>query len=177
MKIRILRASDAQMYWEIRLEALKNNPEAFASSYEELITRKSPIEQVAKNLEQDNCYTFGAFNKEELVGVVTLVQEHQFKLRHRASIFAMYVKPEKRGSGIGKALMRTAIQKAESVKEIMKLNLTVISTNHAAKALYKSLGFKLFGFEEKALMVGNTFYDEEHMVRFLESTAGPNPND
>lgn len=168
MEIRILRATDAQMYWEIRLEALKTNPEAFASSYEELLTRKNPVEKVAKNLERDKSYTFGAFDQEELVGIVTLVQEPLLKLKHRASIYAMYVKPNYRGAGIGKALMRTAIQKAESIKEIAKLNLSVVSTNYAAKALYTNLGFKVFGYEEKALMVGATFYDEEHMVRFLE---------
>lgn len=34
MEIRILSKSDAQVYQEVRLSALKNNPEAFGSTYE-----------------------------------------------------------------------------------------------------------------------------------------------
>ncbi|GKU81501.1 hypothetical protein NCCP28_08970 [Niallia sp. NCCP-28] len=35
MEIRILHTEDASVYQDIRLEALKNHPEAFGSSYEE----------------------------------------------------------------------------------------------------------------------------------------------
>ena len=34
MAIRILNKSDAKLYQEVRLSALKNNPEAFGSTYE-----------------------------------------------------------------------------------------------------------------------------------------------
>ena len=167
MKIKLLTPADASAYWELRLEALQQSPEAFASSYEEAIQRTNPIEQVENNLRTEGNYTFGAFDQNKLVGMVTLIQESSLKLKHRANIFAMYVSPVTRGQGVGKALVTEAINKAKTIEGIEKLNLSVVSSNEAAKNLYKRLGFKVFGVEEKALKVEGTYYNDEHMVLFL----------
>ncbi len=95
--------------------------------------------------------------------MVTLVQEDKIKLRHKANIFGMYVSPEMRGSGIGKALLLEVIEKAKSIKEIEKLILTVVSTNKQAIKLYSHLGFNVFGKEEKALKINGRYFDEEYM--------------
>ena len=71
MEIRILKKEDAPLYWELRLEALKGNPEAFASSYEEALEKKKPIGEYEESLESKGAYTFGAFINGRLVGVVT----------------------------------------------------------------------------------------------------------
>ncbi|HSU80560.1 MAG TPA: GNAT family N-acetyltransferase, partial [Candidatus Angelobacter sp.] len=142
-------------------------PEAFATSYEEFIQRVNPLDQLKKNFSSPDNYTFGAFDKEELIGVVTLLQEIAMKLRHRANIFAMYVTPKSRGLGAGKALLCEAINKAKSLHEVEKVNLSVVPTNKTAKTLYSSLGFKVFGKEEKALKIKDAYYDEEHMVLVL----------
>ena len=167
MEIKLLTPIDASAYWELRLEALQQSPEAFATSYEEAIQRTNPIEQVEKNLQTEGNYTFGAFKQGKLVGMVTLSQESYLKMKHRANIFAMYVSPQARGLGAGKALLIEAIDKAKSIEKIEKINLSVVSTNEKAKKLYSQLGFKVFGIEEKALKVADTYYDEDHMVLSL----------
>ncbi|TQR16408.1 GNAT family N-acetyltransferase [Psychrobacillus soli] len=167
MEIKLLTPGDASAYWELRLEALQTSPEAFGTSYEEAIQRTNPIEQVEKNLQTEGNYTFGAFHQYKLVGMVTLSQESYLKMKHRATIFAMYVSPKARGLGAGKALLMEAIHKAKSLEEIEKINLSVVSTNEKAKNLYTGLGFKVFGVEEKALKMANTYYDEDHMVLLL----------
>jgi ribosomal protein S18 acetylase RimI-like enzyme len=168
MEVRLLNSDDAENYWTLRLEALKNNPEAFATSYEEAIKRENPIEQVVRNINSEGNFTFGAFDNKELVGMVTLLQEKPEKLQHRANIFAMYVTPKKQGLGLGKALLTAAVQKATEIETIEKVNLSVVATNEKAKKLYCQLGFKVFGLEEKALKVNGGFYDEEHMVLHLK---------
>jgi ribosomal protein S18 acetylase RimI-like enzyme len=165
--IRLLGSDDAESYWALRLDALKQNPEAFSSSYEEAIQRQNPVEQVAKNFSSEGNYTFGAFDNGELIGMVTLLQEMSLKLKHRGNIFAMYVTPKKQGIGAGRALLSKAIEQARGIEGIEKLNLSVNSSNVKAKSLYTSLGFEVFGVEEKAIKVNNVYYDEEHMVLFL----------
>lgn len=167
MEIRLLIPADAESYWALRLEALKQNPEAFATSYEEAINRENPIDQVAGNFTTKGNYTFGAFDSKELIGVVTLVQEKADKLQHRANIFAMYVTPSKQGLGVGGALLTEAVNKAKTIEVIEKINLTVTASNEKAKKLYTKLGFKVFGLEEKALKVNGVFYIDEHMVLHL----------
>jgi RimJ/RimL family protein N-acetyltransferase len=168
MEVRLLNPSDAESYWELRLEALQQNPEAFATSYEEALKRENPIEQVASRLQGNGDFTFGAFQNGKLVGTVTLLQEKIMKMAHKAYILAMYVTPDSRGTGAGKAILTEAINHAKQIPEIMKLNLTVVSSNEKAKKLYTSLGFKTYGTEEAALKVNDNYYDEEHMVLFLK---------
>ncbi|MEW9053154.1 MAG: GNAT family N-acetyltransferase [Neobacillus sp.] len=168
MEIRLLVAADAQQYWLLRLEALKENPEAFSTSYEEAVMRENPIEQASRDFTTEGTYTFGAFEDKELIGMVTLMLEKKAKLKHRANIFAMYVTPKKQGLGVGKALLTSAIQKAKMIDRIEKINLTVVASNEKAKKLYTNLGFTVFGFEKKALVVNGIYYDEEHMDLHLK---------
>ncbi|MGG3468707.1 GNAT family N-acetyltransferase [Neobacillus pocheonensis] len=164
MKIRLLGPTDAKKYWDLRLEALKQNPEAFLTSYEDALKRENPVEQTARNFSQPGNYTFGAFDNEELIGVVTLLQEQAEKIKHRANIYAMYVTPAKRSLGVGEALLSEALKIARTIDEIEKVNLSVIASNEKAKMLYTKLGFKRYGYEEKALKINGGYLDDEHMV-------------
>jgi RimJ/RimL family protein N-acetyltransferase len=168
MEIRLLNPADAPSYWALRLEALKNHPEAFLTSHEESVKRENAVEQVAGNFTAEGNYTFGAFEQDALIGMVTLLQEDRMKIRHKANIFAMYVTPTKRGSGVGEALMKAAIEKARDIEEIEKVNLSVTASNEKAKRLYSKLGFTAYGLEEKALRVNGVYYDDEFMVLSLK---------
>ena len=150
MEIRMLNSlEDAEKYRSIRLESLKNTPEAFASSYEE--EKDFSIEKFINQVQSNDSFTYGAFEKGELVGIITLYEEKLNKLRHRAHIGAMYVSDSIRGLGIGKALMEEAIEKAKSIEGLEQVYLAVVSTNESAKKLYSSLGFEVFGTEKKGL--------------------------
>jgi ribosomal protein S18 acetylase RimI-like enzyme len=168
MEIRILNSFDAESYWALRLEALQQNPEAFTTSYEEAVKRENPVEQTARNLSTEENYTFGAFENEELIGVVTLLLEKAIQLRHRANIFAMYVTPKKQGLGVGEAILTEAINKAQTLEVIEKVNLSVVSSNEKARKLYTKLGFKVYGYEENALKINGVRYDDEHRVLHLK---------
>jgi ribosomal protein S18 acetylase RimI-like enzyme len=165
MDIRLLKPEDAKEYKKIRLEALQNSPEAFSSSFDE--EKGNPVEAYENRLHSAESFTFGAFERDRLMGVTTFLKEKKSKLKHRANIVAMYVSPEKRGMGIGKSLMLAAIQKGKEMEEIEQINLCVVSTNESAKKLYTSLGFKAFGIEKRALKIEGRYFDDEHMVLFL----------
>ena len=167
MEIRILSSwEDAEKYRSIRLESLKNSPESFASSYEE--ERDFSIEEFMKQIQSNDSFTYGAFEKNELVGIITLYKDELYKLSHRAHIGAMYVSPAKRSLGIGKVLMEEAIKKAKEIEGVEQVYLAVVSTNEPAKKLYSSLGFEVFGSEKKGLKLDNNLYfDVDFMILYL----------
>ena len=48
MDIHVLTKDEAEIYLELRVEGLKQNPEAFSSSYEDIINKECAIEYKAK---------------------------------------------------------------------------------------------------------------------------------
>lgn len=167
MNVRRLSAKDAEQYWDLRLEALKTNPEEFITTYEEAMKREKPIERTAENLSSESAHTFGAFLEGKLQGVVTLVPGTHEKFQHKADIFAMYVSPNSRGNGIGKRLIQACIDQAKDI-HVEQINLTVVSSNNLGIRLYQSMGFEKYGFEKNAIKLGKQHYlDEDLMVLHL----------
>ncbi|MGV3488544.1 MAG: GNAT family N-acetyltransferase [Tuberibacillus sp.] len=165
MEIRRLDPQYADQCLKLRLEALKTHPEAFSSSYEEEI--QSPVNKYEERLRSQTSFTIGALENDQLIGMVGLVIDTYKKLQHKAEIVSMYVTPEQRRSGIGRALLSEAIKMAKEMEGIEQVRLTVNASNIPAKRLYASLGFQSFGTELRSLKVENTYYDEEYMVLFL----------
>lgn len=166
MYIRRLTASDTQPYSNIRLEALKDHPDAFAVSHNE--EKEWRPEKFKARIEADNAIMLGAFEKDRLIGIIKISKQPLYKLRHIAIIGSMYVSPEYRGSGAGKALMTKAISQAKKMKDTEQLHLSVTSTNEPAKKLYAQLGFTLYSTEKRALKLDHQQYvDVDHMVLYL----------
>ncbi|EJQ50574.1 Uncharacterized protein BWINRASL_02740 [Bacillus mycoides] len=165
--IRLLTKVDAEQYWELRLQALQVNPEAFVTTYEEAIRQENPIERVVSNLTSNTSCTFGAFNEEnQLIGVVTLLTEEKQAYKHKGHIVAMYVDTQNRRNGLARELIANAIQRAREI-ELEQLNLGVVSTNEPAKKLYGSMGFKTYAIEKRAIKMNGVYSDDENMVLFL----------
>lgn len=163
MEIKLLNIEDAELYRELRLKSLKENPEAFLTTFEIEIAK--PIEQVQQNLKPTNSrFTLGVFNVNELVGIVTFLRESNPKTIHKGNIYAMYVSPEFRDEGIGKLLIKELVKRATLLEGLELIYLTVISNNIAAKRLYESVGFTVYGTELNALKYEEKYWDEELMV-------------
>ncbi len=171
MEVKRLGATDAEYYWNLRLEALQKNPEAFITTYDEAMQRQKPIETVAERLSDDSAFTYGAYENQQLLGVVTFVPGKHKKFEHKGEIFAMYVSPAARGKGVGRALIQACIVQAKS-SSIEQIQLSVVSTNKPAKLLYEAMGFESYGEEKKAIKLGKEHYlDEDMMVLFLDEVS------
>jgi ribosomal protein S18 acetylase RimI-like enzyme len=95
--------------------------------------------------------------------MVGVGRQNRVKRRHVAQIWGMFVAPAHRGVGIGRALVLAAIEHARSLEGLRKIQLSVITTQPAARALYESLGFRSFGIDPEALCVDGKYLDEEYM--------------
>ncbi|QHS24050.1 GNAT family N-acetyltransferase [Virgibacillus sp. MSP4-1] len=165
--VTILNEGDAEQYWNLRIEALKEAPDAFLTTYEEAVQRENPVDQTAERLSDENNITFGAFADEGLVGVTTLQFSDKRKEKHKAFLLAMYVKPEYQNQGIAKQLIFKAIQTARRSGEVEQIHLSVVSTNNAAIHLYESIGFKMYATEPRSIKTDKGYLDEHLMVLSL----------
>lgn len=171
MYIRQFTQEDASEYWVLRLRALKECPESFGASYEE--EKDKPLSSVAQRLKESyeltgSEFILGCFDEEHrLIGMVGLFRERREKLRHKATINAMYVIPEARLQGAGKDLVMEAISRAKKMQGLEQVNLGVVVTNMEARKLYRSCGFEVYGVEKNALKLPDKYLDEELMVYML----------
>jgi len=168
MQLRRLNPSDSNAYQELRLAALRDVPSAFGSSYEEEKDFTASTLEGRLQLKPDRGI-FGAFEAAKLVGLVGLGREDRRKFEHKALLWGMYVTPQARGKGIGRALLLEALALARSVPAIRQVNLSVNAGNAPAIQLYESVGFKKFGFEPGAMLIDGELHDEMQMcLRFAE---------
>ena len=164
MKIRMLTQEDWQPWKLLRLEALKNSPERFGSSYEEEVNW--PDIDFQNSLTKSDI--FEVFVDNSLVSCAGFYSLNSAKTKHRGVIWGMYTRPECRGQGIASALIQTIINHAKS--RVTQLHLTCVTSNLGAVAFYQKQGFKIYGTEPRALKIGDTFFDEHLMI--LDLTGG-----
>lgn len=165
--IRQLAAEDADRFQALRLHGLKESPTAFSSSYEEECERS--LEYVGERLAAGGGRAvFGAFDGEELVGVIGVGVDGGRKLAHKRIIWGMYVAPAYRGREIGKRLMLRALEFAATIPGVRHVTLGVNAANVAAKSLYESAGFESYGIEPDAMLVDGELHDEMWMIRRLD---------
>lgn len=168
MEVRQLTETDAEAYWQIRLRMLKEHPEAFGRAFEESVER--PTSSVMERFREDEAkgnFIVGAFDGQALVGTVGFGRDDGIKLRHKGTIWGVYVAAEARGKGVARALMREAIERASMLPGLEQINLAVASDNAPARNLYLSFGFEVFGYERHAMKLSKRYVDEEHMVLHL----------
>lgn len=149
--------------WEdfrsLRLKALRSDPTAFGSSFEEeeLFTEEEWKRRIRN--------TIFALSNDRPVGMIVYVSDRT-KTRHVAEIFGVYVEAEYRGRGIGRRLLEEAQSRIRKERNIVKVKLAVNSEQRVAVKLYRNAGFVVAG-KLKELKTGRGYFDELIMELLL----------
>jgi ribosomal protein S18 acetylase RimI-like enzyme len=161
LSVRRLTENDAEIFREIRLEALEHHPEAFQATYER--SGELPLEAFAERLKR--YVLFGGFVGPRLAGFVGFYPLHNPKIDHKGVLWGMYVREDARGSGLAELMIEAVLDYAKD--HVEQVVLSVIASNERAVRFYEKMGFERYGFEKRALHIGDRYFDEEFRVRFL----------
>ncbi|TCM75310.1 GNAT family N-acetyltransferase [Rhizobium sp. BK068] len=161
--IRILGIDDVAIFQRIRLEALRLEPAAFASSAEDWEALTD--EEWRKRLIDGP--VFVAFRHDDPVGIMGLSRQRASKMAHRATLIMVYVRRCERGGGCAKSLLDATVGYARG-NGIRQLELAVSAENIAAIRFYEREGFHETGRIPGGFMHDNREIDDVIMVRRIE---------
>jgi GNAT superfamily N-acetyltransferase len=170
MEVRRARADEWQALREIRLAALADSPDAFGST-------------LAEERDADEARWRGWLTGEGWAGdVATFIAEAPGPLLGMATgyrpddrpttgwLFAMWVRPERRGEGIGRQLV-TAVEEWAASLDIDQLLLHVTDGNDGAVRFYASCGFVVTSDAPEPLREGS-----DRMTRTMLLLVGSAPS-
>lgn len=127
---------DWQALRDIRLEALRDAPDAFGSTYEREARRGEAqwLDRISRG------GTFLAYVPEVAASEPAGLAGGYLEDPVTAELVSMYVRPRARGRGVGEALVASVIGWARD-QNAARVHLWVTEANAPARALYERLGF------------------------------------
>jgi GNAT superfamily N-acetyltransferase len=161
--VREVTAGDWEALRGIRLEALRDAPEAFGSTFEREVVFAEPDWQRRIARSGNFLGYLPEASATEPAGLIGGFQEDPATVE----LVSMYVRPRARGRGVGEALIATVIDWAEA-RNATSVHLWVTETNKPARLLYERCGFVLTG--ERQPLPSNPVLGEVAMTRPLRST-------
>jgi ribosomal protein S18 acetylase RimI-like enzyme len=140
--LRLLRVDDADEFVRVRRHALVTDPEAFGERPE--TDEASQLAFVRKRLTtssvEQGAVVVGAFAP-DLVGFVGVNRTTAISAR----IWGLYVVPDTRRAGIGRAILERALESARAMDGVASIELSVSESSVAAIDLYGNVGFRTVG--------------------------------
>ncbi len=168
---RPLEEDDFTAFVQLRKEALLNEPEAFGLDYASynaapLLDKEHFFERILK---YPFSFSLGAFDENGvLIGMGCFTIPYAVvKRRHKGVLWGMYVKPDRRGHGIGKKIAELILLAAKQDAGCEQAIITVTPPGSPAQKFYDDLGFIQYGVEYRALKLDTGYIDEVLMMKVL----------
>jgi hypothetical protein len=96
--------------------------------------------------------------------MATFLRETGEKERHKRTHLRSLRFPAAEGQRSWTSAARSPLDLARQNSSLEQVLLAVATTQEAARRLYRSFGFETYGTERRALKIGSTYIDEDHMI-------------
>lgn len=154
---------DAEAVFEIQKEVISEN-EFMISVIEEFNeTTEQQRSWIQTILENERETIIVAESKGKVIGLIVFRSKNTKRLAHTGHFFIM-IKKDYREMGIGKLLITELLNWAKQNPLIEKVSLGVLSTNHRAISLYKSIGFIEEGRKIKEVKFSEELYVDDILM-------------
>lgn len=154
---------------ELRLESLKEFPNAFASTYEEELEKPDDYwkQLILDSINESECIMLYAFDGNKLIGSIGAKWNNKSKTAHIVNLASMYVKPNFQKQGVAENLFNELLKYLEKNIIFRKIKLEVVADNIPAHSFYKKMGFVDTGKNYDELFYNNNFQDTILMEKYI----------
>lgn len=154
------------IYKNLRLSALKNDPQAFIGIHEEKL---KVGDEVWKNqFEREHTRILFIFENSQAVGMAGYDINHHTRNSHVANIYYVYIHPDYRRQGLGSQLLAHTIEDIKKIHpQVIKLKLEVSSAQLGAIHMYEKAGFVRCGTYKMEIHLHEEYYDTILLEKFI----------
>jgi len=165
MNIRIIAPKDAQLFLELNHRLDNETKFMMLEPGERTTTVEQVRNRIEHTLKQDNEAVFVVELENTLVGYASVIGGCLNRTKHKASVVTGILH-EYAGKGIGGRIFDSLVHWSKE-SPLRRLELTVMTHNERAIALYKKFGFEIEGTQKDSLMVDGVLVDEFGMALLL----------
>jgi RimJ/RimL family protein N-acetyltransferase len=166
--IREADPADADSFRGLRLYALQESPAAFGADYQRTLSHPSGYWEERLTMHPDEAAIFFAEYGQQLIGMTGVARGGAPKIRHNATIWGVFVRPEWRGLHIAEELIRACLTWARD-RKIVAAKLGVNAANTPAIRCYERCGFRISGTEPRAIFYEGQYHDFHTMYCPLDN--------
>ena len=162
MKYRKLSMDEAEQFWSL-MNQLDYEKKYMLYEPGERTKNLSIIESLIRDSVEGKNFLLVAETDNKLIGYISAQKGRMNRIAHSAYI-VIGILTDYRNKGIGTEFFKRLNIWAEE-NEVVRLELTVICENEAAKHLYTNSGFEIEGIKRKSVYVDGKYLDEYYMAR------------
>ncbi len=162
MEYRKLSVDEAEQFWSL-MNQLDYETKYMLYEPGERTKNLPRIESLIRDSVERQDFLLVAETDNKLIGYISAQKGRLNRIAHSAYI-VVGILTDYRGKGIGTEFFKRLNVWAEENK-VVRLELTVICENEAAKHLYTNSGFEIEGIKRKSVCVDGKYLDEFYMAR------------
>ena len=163
--IREIEVSDAERFLRLSNKIDGETKFMMFEQGERLTTLEEQRDIIKQVISKSNDIIFVADDNGDLVGYIG-AYGGEFKRNSHSIYIVIGIRYEYTGKGIGTSLF-VKLDEWAGKHKIHRLELTAISNNLSAIALYKKMGFEIEGIKKHSLCVDSSYVDEYYMAKLI----------
>ncbi len=159
-----LAPSDAEIYQAFRRLMLNDSPWAFtATEHDDIALDLEFLRSALADPENAILAIKGGDGSESLLASAGIYRMRNPKFSHRAKLWGVFVHPQHRGRGLGRAVVEAAVNLAQAWSGVAFIDVGVSANSPEAHAIYRKLGFVEWGREPETTQHLGKRFDEIFM--------------
>ncbi|GAA0479696.1 GNAT family protein [Salinibacillus aidingensis] len=165
MHIRTIRYNDAEPLMNLIREVEAESPYMLYGAGERKPNLKKQKEMIDRILKTDNSTVLVAELNSSLAGYAMAIGGSSPRNQHSVHLVIGMLSIHQ-GKGLGTQLLEE-LEKWAVENKLHRLELTVVSKNYSAIALYEKMGFIREGTKQDSLYIDGQLFDEYYMAKIL----------